>query len=77
MMTTQMYDAQADSIKIEDITTDEENRIVLRHIMTSSNCADYRQVFIQNQHVEHLVDYVPEGAMDMGVKTIMYRTCSF
>ena len=68
--TIQMYDAQADSIKIEDIVSNKNNRIVLDRIKRNSEDDDYNQeLFLQNQHDEQgedCIDYVPEGAHDMG-----------
>jgi len=70
MNTIQMYDAQADTIKIEDITTDDTNRVILHRIKRNSGDDDYNHVLhIQNHHDDydkHCIDYVPEGAKDMG-----------
>jgi len=63
-----MYEAQADSIKVEDIATNDNNRIILRR-MKRNNPEDHDQLYIQNQHDqdgEDCEDYVPEGAHDMG-----------
>ena len=68
MNTIQMYDAQADSINIEDIATNDNNRIILRR-MKRNNSDDHDSLFIQNLHDqdgEACEDYVPEGAHDMG-----------
>ena len=70
MNTIQMYDAQADSIKIDDISSNNNNRIVLRRIKRNSLDDENNQdLYIQSQHDddgEDCVDYVPEGAYDMG-----------
>jgi len=61
-----MYDAQADSIKMEDIAKNYNNRIVLERIRTNEKGAS---LYIQNEHDDNgegCVDYVPEGAKDMG-----------
>jgi len=66
-MTTHMYDAQANSIKIEDITTDESNRMILKRMRRNKDTNIFT-LYIQ----DHLSDdvgyneYVPEGAKDMG-----------
>ena len=68
MMTTQMYDAQASSIRIDDITTNDNNRLMLSRIKRNS-AYDDTELHIQNQHDvdgEDCVDYVPEGAYAMG-----------
>ena len=67
MNTIQMYDAQADSINIEDIATNDNNRIILRRM--KRNNPDDDALYIQNLHDqdgEACEDYVPEGAHDMG-----------
>ena len=67
MNTIQMYDAQADSINIEDIATNDNNRIILRRM--KRNNPDDDVLYIQNLHDqdgEACEDYVPEGAHDMG-----------
>ena len=68
MNTVQMYDAQASSINIEDIASNENNRIILGRIKRN-NSEDYDKLFIQSEHDddgEECEDYVPEGANDMG-----------
>jgi len=65
MNTTQTYDATL--IDAEDIATNDNNRIVLRRIM--SNSEDRDVLYIQNHHDdygEECEDYVPEGTNDMG-----------
>ena len=67
-MTPQMYDVQAGSIKIEDIATNDNNRIVLNR-MKRNRADDTDILYIQNRHDENgkgCIDYVPEGAHDMG-----------
>ena len=70
MNTIQMYDAQADSIKVEDIATNENNRIMLSRIERNSvHDRNNHSLWIQSEHDddgEECVDYVPEGANDMG-----------
>jgi len=73
-MNTIQYDAQADSINVEDIATNVNNRIVLSRI--KRNCeGDSEVLYIQNEQEidldagetgEDCIDYVPEGAKDMG-----------
>jgi len=65
MNTIQMYDAQADSIKVEDIATNESNRDILRRI--KRNCPSGGNIlYIQNQHGGSRSGYIPEGVEDMG-----------
>jgi len=65
-----MYDAQADTIDIGDIASNQNNRIVLRRIKRNSKYDENNiALYIQNQHDEEgesCIDYVPEGANDMG-----------
>ena len=66
MDNVQAYDAQADSIKVEDIATNDNNRIVLRRMKRNEPCFT---LWIQNHHDdegEDCVDYCPEGPKDMG-----------
>jgi len=68
MNTIQMYDAHADSIDIDDIASNENNRIMLDRIKRN-NSEDHDQLYIQNEHDENgegCEDYVPEGTNDMG-----------
>jgi len=74
-MTPQMYDAQASSIKVEDITTDESNRIILERMRRNSADAKSNTnttiLYICDDEEERVVgeaciEYVPEGAHDMG-----------
>jgi len=62
-------------MNIEDITTDDDNRLILYRIR--SNKEDTQDLYIQNEHeieineeegtFEHILpDYVPEGVYDMG-----------
>ena len=61
------YDAQADTIDVDDITTNSNNRIVLRRIKRNdANDEDNECLSIQNVHYSVGGDYVPEGADDMG-----------
>ena len=66
--TIQMYDAQAGSINVEDIATNSNNRLMLRRIKRNKE-TDIQDLYIQNHYDEEgerCVDYVPEGANDMG-----------
>jgi len=68
-MTPQMYDAQADSIKVEDIATNYNNRIVLERIKANEKSDSSNYLYIQNHYDEEgegCIDYVPEGWNDMG-----------
>ena len=67
MMTTHMYDAQANSIKVEDITTNESNRMILKRMRRNKDTNIFT-LYIQNRHSteEGYNEYVPEGAKDMG-----------
>ena len=64
----QKYDDHADTISVDDITENSNNRHVMRRI--KNNDADYNNVlYIQNEHDddgEECIDYVPEGSFDMG-----------
>jgi len=67
-MNIQMYDAQADTIKVDDIANDDNNRAVLDRIKLNEEGDNYT-LSIQNQHFDEGEDeliYVPEGAKDMG-----------
>ena len=67
-MDINMYDAQAAPIVVDHIATNINNRIVLRRIKRNEDDVD-NKLFIKNRHNyvgEHCVDYVPEGADDMG-----------
>ena len=62
------YDAQAETIKVEDIATNDNNRCVLRRIRMKRDKEAFH-LWIQNQHDdegEDCVDYCPEGRKDMG-----------
>ena len=77
MNTIQMYDAQADSINVEDIAKNDINRLVLMRIKRNT-MEKYNDILYIQNHVdldededgeemdELCVDYVPEGANDMG-----------
>ena len=68
MNTAQMYDAQADSINIEDIASNENNRLMLNR-MKRNDPEDNDKLWIHSQHDENgedCEDYVPEGTNDMG-----------
>ena len=74
-MNTSIYDAQADTINVDDIATDSNNRIVMRRLKRNVNDDEItdpdqrKSLWIQNEHDkdgEECVDYVPEGVHDMG-----------
>ena len=75
MMETQIYDAQADTINVDDIVTDDWNRIFMRSIKDDNIesmwiVQDYGLVEIQNGQDYNVRKkcnyYVPEGSHDMG-----------
>ena len=80
-MTPQMYDAQADSIKVEDIATNSNNRIVLERIRTNGKGASSNCLYIQNQYDnlegEECIDYVPEVVYDMGWLGYFISKCDY
>jgi len=77
-----MYDAQTDSIKVEDIAINENNRLMLSRIKRNSEILNSNRrdnsLWIKSQHDEYwirnhygeegnnCIEYVPEGAKDMG-----------
>ena len=66
-MDVSVYEAQADTINVDDIATNSNNRIVLKRIKRNAD-DDYNSLYIQDRHDddgEDCVDYVPEGAEDM------------
>ena len=70
MNTIQMYDAQADTIKMEDISNDDNSRVIL-HRIKRNDANDKINLFIQDYVVKNGetdidIDYKPEGAKDMG-----------
>ena len=68
-MDVSVYDAQADTINVDDISTNSNNRIVLRRLQRN-NANDYNgSLYIENRHEEDgedCTEYVPEGSDDMG-----------
>ena len=73
MNTIQMYDAQVGTIKIEDITTVDTNRSVLRRIQRNSDGDRKVNLYITSHVYDDeeggdsiTIDYIPEGAKDMG-----------
>ena len=56
---------------MDDITSDSSNRIILRRLQRNE-ADDANSLYIENEHGEYVdgeeecVDYVPEGAADMG-----------
>ena len=64
-----MYEAQADTINVDDIATNSNNRIVMRRIKRNEAKFADDELWIQNQHNDYgedCTEYVPEGAYDMG-----------
>lgn len=68
--TIQMYDAQADSIKVKDIAANVNNRTMLERMRrNNANDCNNETLYIIDSHDddgEECIDYVPEGAYDMG-----------
>ena len=62
-MDVKMYEAQDDTISVDDIATNSNNRNVLRRIKRNK-VDDSNELFIQN-HYDRVGDYRPEGAYDM------------
>ena len=68
-MDVNVYDAQADTIDVDDIARNINNRIVLRRLKRNDADDENNELLgIQNYHEddEDFVKYVPEGADDMG-----------
>ena len=65
-----MYNAQADTIDVDDIATNSNNRIVLRRLKSNdANDENNESLWIQNYHDqngEYTSTYCPEGVDDMG-----------
>ena len=67
-----MYEAQSDTINVDDIATNSKNRIVLRRLQrNNANDENIGALCIQNEHDEDWGEedcdhYYPEGAYDMG-----------
>ena len=60
-----MYEAQADTIDVDDIAKNMNNRIILRRLQRNDTADEnYKSLCIQNHDNAHA--YVPEGAYDMG-----------
>ena len=69
-MDVNVYEAQADTIDVDDIARNSNNRIVMRRIKRN-NADENDELWIQNEHDEDedgedCIDYVPEGTDDMG-----------
>ena len=70
-MSTKMYDAQAGTIKVEDIATEESNRLVLGNLRNNVEGSmdlgheEKEQLWIREVIEDH-TDYRPEGVHDMG-----------
>jgi Ran GTPase-activating protein (RanGAP) involved in mRNA processing and transport len=67
----QMYETKADTIDVDDIAANNNNRIVMRRIKANNEQDVYEknELYIQHEHDkdgEDCVDYVPGGAVDMG-----------
>ena len=69
MNTIQMYDTQAGSIKMKDITSKKNNRVIIER-MRRNNADDEFNTFLRicddDDDQEGVNDYFPEGAEDMG-----------
>ena len=72
-MDVKIYDAQADTISVDDIATNSNNRIAMRRIKRNEADAvddnNSNALYIRNYHYDEgdgCVDYCPEGAYDMG-----------
>lgn len=66
-----MYETKADTIDVDDIAANNNNRIVMRRIKANNEQDVYEknELYIQHEHDkdgEDCVDYVPGGAVDMG-----------
>ena len=64
-----MYDAQAGSIKVEDIAANVNNRAMLERMRRNNDDDDNDDLWIQEVHDNNdleCIDYVPEGVNDMG-----------
>ena len=70
-MDANMYDDQADTINVDDIATNSNNRIVLRRLQRNNANDTNNELWIHDEHddedqEEDRDDYCPEGAYDMG-----------
>ena len=61
-----MYETQADSIDVDILSTNSNNRIVLRRLQINEASQNTDSLFILNEHVVFASTYCPEGAYDMG-----------
>lgn len=79
-MELHMYDAQTNTVNIDDITTNEQNRKVLRRL-SNNNAADFNEELIQNLWIRDVDeddnDYLPEGAHDMGWLGYFIGRCDY
>ena len=77
-----MYDAQANTVSIDDIATNEQNRKVL-HRLRNNNAADFDNdlelynLWINDNDYEDDNDYHPEGAYDMGWLGYFIGRCDY
>ena len=58
------YDS-ANNIDVDDITTNSDNRIILRRLQRNSASDTNNKLYIEIVHYEDGVVYVPEGVDDM------------
>ena len=71
-MDVNLYEAQADSIDVDDIATNSNNRIVLRRLQINEASKYTNSLYIQNapnedeDQSDECTYYFPEGADDMG-----------
>ena len=66
-----MYEAQADTINVDNITTNSNNRIVLRRLQRNNANDTNNELYIHDEHddedqEEDCDDYYPESPEDMG-----------
>ena len=64
-MDVYQYDAQADTININDITTNDVNRNILNRMQSADVEGQSKELWISNEE-ESDTDYRPEAAHDMG-----------
>ena len=78
-MELHMYDAQANTVNIDDITTNEQNKKVLRRLR-NNNAADFNEE-LQNLWIRDVDedddDYRPDGAHDMGWLGYFIGRCDY
>ena len=78
-MNTQMYDAQAATVNVEDIAIDENNRLILSNIRSNREGimklgGGNEQLWIRDEVEDH-TDYRPEGAHDIPTNFLTLTIC--